>query len=99
MRDNIGDFLDSITESDFNRLETLMLDKYYNFLQLYWMLRSYASEIRSIKYKESEKNKLTVTIDAGSGDNRDRILSAAKMHEKADSYPEGKRKIIICMIG
>ena len=95
MKDNVGDFLDAIIESDFDRLEALMLYKYHQFLNLYWMLRSYASDIKSIKYTESGKDKLTVVIDAG--DNRDRIFEDVKTHDEADSYPEGKHKISIYM--
>lgn len=95
MKDNVGDYLDAIIESKFDRLEALMLYKYHQFLSLYWMLRSYSSDIKGIKYIESENNELTVTIDAGSNDNRDRILGDVQNHEGADTRPEGKNKLVI----
>lgn len=95
MKDNVGDFLDAIIESKFDRLEALMLYKYNQFLSLYWMLRSYATDIKGIKYNESDNDQLTVTIDASSGGSRDRILGDVKTHRNADSRPEGKNKIVI----
>lgn len=98
MKDNVADFLDAIVESNFDRLEALMLNKYKQFLHLYWMLKSYASDIRSLKYSESEKNTLIVAIDVTNEEDRDRILYEVSMHDDADSHPEGKNKIVIHMI-
>ena len=71
MRDNVGDFLDAIVESKFDRLEALVLHNYKQFMHLYWMLRSYATDIKSLKYAESGKQILTVTVDITNSNTRD----------------------------
>lgn len=98
MRDNIGDFLDSIVESKFDRLEALILHNYKQFLHLYWMLKSHASDIKSLKYSESENQVLTVIVNITSSDMRDMILGEVASHEDADSRIEGKNKLIIEMM-
>lgn len=97
MRANVGDFLDDIVESKFDRLEALMLHKYKQFLNLYWMLKSYASDIKSIKYNESDKDVLVVVVDVSNADNRNKILYEVESYDHVNSHPDGKSKLVISM--
>lgn len=98
MRDNVGDFLDAIVESKFDRLEALVLHNYKQFMHLYWMLRSYATDIKSLKYAESGKQILTVTVDITNSDTRDTILCEVESDSNADSHIEEKNKLVIQMM-
>ena len=58
----------------------------------------YDNDIKSLKYAESGKQILTVTVDITNSDTRDTILCEVKSDNNADSHIEGKNKLVIQMM-
>lgn len=56
------DYISALTESDFSKLEEIIEDKYKKFLTMYWLLKDQSELINSLKYNESDKNILKITI-------------------------------------
>lgn len=74
MKKSMTDYISALTESDFSKLEEIIEDKYKKFLTMYWLLKDQSELINSLKYNDSDKNILKITISLLSDNDIDTVV-------------------------
>ena len=55
MLQTMPSYICAMSEGDIDVLEEIFIDKYFEFIDLYWMLRDYSEDISTITYDKKKK--------------------------------------------
>ena len=83
------EYMNVLSENNFDILEEIIRDKYRKFTSLYWMLKEYSDFITSMKYKSSKHEVLKIELKLSGIKTEDVLLRLQ------DSIPAGEEQILI----
>ena len=62
MKKSMPEYIKALSDDKFEILQEIFENKYFKFLQLYWLIRQYSDYISSLKYKSTKKDKLKINM-------------------------------------
>ena len=85
------EYLSSMSNNDFDKLESIIKNHYRKFLRFYHVLRDYSEECKAFEYEFTSKNKLEAVIKFKKGTDIDDIVSNIQKSLDDNNY-EGNIK-------
>ena len=62
MKKSMPEYIKALSDDKFEILQEIFENKYFKFLQLYWLIRQYSDYISSLKYKSTKRETINGLI-------------------------------------
>lgn len=60
MRSDMPSYICAMSEGDVDILEEIFIDKYFEFIECYWILKNYSENINNLTYDKKHKDGLCI---------------------------------------
>ncbi len=75
------DYICAMSEGDFETLEEIFVDKYFEFIDCYWMLKKYSEDIATLTYDKKKKDGLSIKFTLSSLNPEDIVNELRKSND------------------
>lgn len=86
-------YICAMSEGDIDVLEEIFIDKYFEFIDLYWMLRDYSEDISTITYDKKKKDSLCIKFTLCKLNPEDIVRELKSSHNDNVKVSRNKEKI------
>ena len=77
MKRNMPEYISVLSDNNYEIFEEIFNDKYKNFIEMYWLIRNFSDNTKSLKYKTTKKNILKIELVVENIDTK-KVLSSIK---------------------
>lgn len=81
MKQNMPEYISVLSDNNYDIFEEIFIDKYKNFIEMYWLIRNFSENTKSLKYKTTKKNILKIELIVENID-VNKVLSSIKKEIK-----------------
>ena len=57
------EYISILSEYNYDVFEEIFLDKYEEFIEMYWLIRNFSDNTKSLKYKTTKKDVLKIELE------------------------------------
>lgn len=95
MLQTMPSYICAMSEGDIDVLEEIFIDKYFEFINLYWMLRDYSDHINSLTYDKKKKDSLSIKFTLDKLNPEDVVHELKRLNNNNVKVSRSKEKIQI----
>ena len=56
MKQNMPEYITVLSNNNYDVFEEIFLDKYEKFIELFWLIKNFSDNTKTLKYKTTKKN-------------------------------------------
>ena len=62
MKQNMPEYITVLSDNNYDVFEEIFLDKYVKFIELFWLIKNFSDNTKTLKYKTTKKNILKIEL-------------------------------------
>ena len=62
MKQNMQEYITVLSDNNYDVFEEIFLDKYEKFIELFWLIKNFSDNTKTLKYKTTKKNILKIEL-------------------------------------
>ena len=62
MKQNMPEYITVLSDNNYDVFEEIFLDKYEKFIELFWLIKNFSDNTKTLKYKTTKKNILKIEL-------------------------------------
>lgn len=62
MKQNMPEYITVLSNNNYDVFEEIFLDKYEKFIELFWLIKNFSDNTKTLKYKTTKKNILKIEL-------------------------------------
>ena len=62
MKQNMPEYITVLSNNNYDVFEEIFLDEYEKFIELFWLIKNFSDNTKTLKYKTTKKNILKIEL-------------------------------------